>query len=150
LVFAKRVIESCKIDVKRQFENYDLSENKVWEYKIDNSLVTDFIKVKNKIATLLNNNAGIVRNNDLLTDALLKQEEIEFYESDEFEYYSFRIKSILQISEMIIKSALLRKESRGTHQRSDFTNLEMKFLGNFIFNINSEPYFKPLNNSYEN
>jgi hypothetical protein len=26
----------------------------------------------------------------------------------------------------------------------------MKFLGNFIFNINSEPYFKPLNNSYEN
>jgi len=150
LVFAKRAIDSCEIDAEKNNENYDISDNNVWKYKINNSLVTDFIKIKNKIATLLNNNAGIVRNNDLLTEALIKIEEIEFPQSDEFEYYSFRVNSILQISKMIINAALLRKESRGTHQRSEFTNIDKEYLGNFIFNKNSEPNFKSIHNSYEN
>lgn len=37
------------------------------DYKINNFIVDKFMSIKNKIATLLNNNAGIIRNEELLT-----------------------------------------------------------------------------------
>jgi len=52
-----------------------------------------------------------------------------------------KIKGLLNIADSIVTSALARKESRGTHQRSDFPLQSELYLGNHYIN-NSEIKFK--------
>ncbi|MBK7105604.1 MAG: L-aspartate oxidase [Ignavibacteriae bacterium] len=138
LVFAKRCVEISSDEITNISDSVFNKSLENINYKINNSIVNNFLSFKNKIATLLNNNVGIVRNNELLNSALEELDNYKnFADQKEFEYYSFRIKSIIDISEMIIKAALQREESRGTHQRSEFTKSHEKFLGHFIFRKDS-------------
>ena len=71
------------------------------------------------------NNVGIIRSEESLENAL---KELNILKSnfkrtrkclnkDEYEF-----RNMLTVSELIIKSALERKESRGAHTRSDYKN----------------------------
>ena len=134
LVFGKRCIDISGSIKNSKILNIQTVLDQTIDYKINNFIVDKFMSIKNKIATLLNNNAGIIRNEELLTSGLKNLEMFkQFGSNKEFEYYSFRIKSIIEIGELIIKSALNRKESRGTHQRSDFAETNNLFLGRYIF-----------------
>ncbi len=145
LVFSKRTIDKAITETNNYSNNIKLEQEEFLKHKIDNSRINDFRTLKNRISTLLNNNAGIIRNNEILKDALDEINKIKSYFTDsDFEYYSDRLKSIFDISEMIIKSALLREESRGTHQRSDFPKTKKDFLGHIIIKNSTEPYFESL------
>ena len=47
--------------------------------------------------------------------------------------------SMLQLAQLIVKSALLRKESRGAHFRSDYPELnDEEYLKSFVLNKNED------------
>jgi succinate dehydrogenase flavoprotein subunit len=104
-------------------------------------IVKEPIKFRNEIQELMKQNAGIVREESKLRNGLKRILELkkEFYSKDnilkEFKIdddngngenvvLTWQVKSSLVVCEAIIRSALMRQESRGAHYRSDFPNLD--------------------------
>ena len=99
-------------------------------------IVKDPITFRNEIQEIMNHNAGIIREESRLQNGLKRILEIkkEFYSKDnilkEFKIeneevvLTLEVKSSLVVSEAIIRSALIRQESRGAHYRSDFPQLD--------------------------
>jgi succinate dehydrogenase / fumarate reductase flavoprotein subunit len=94
------------------------------------------IKFLKEIQELMNHDAGIIRDETRLQHGLKRILELkeEFYSKDNFIKESkcnsenvvltWEVKSSLVVCEAIIRSALMRQESRGAHYRSDFSNLD--------------------------
>jgi succinate dehydrogenase/fumarate reductase flavoprotein subunit len=96
------------------------------------------IKFRNEIQELMKQNAGIIREQTKLQDGLKRILELKnkFYSKDnilkEFKIddnvenvvLTWEVKSSLIACEAIIRSALMREESRGAHYRSDFPKLD--------------------------
>ncbi|MCF8413848.1 MAG: L-aspartate oxidase [Melioribacteraceae bacterium] len=94
-------------------------------YSVNQLVENDYLRLKNIISRIMNRNVGIVRNEELLKEALLKLSEIETsWNFEEYEYYSDRLSSLLVTSKMIINGALTRKESRGGHIREDYNGTD--------------------------
>jgi succinate dehydrogenase/fumarate reductase flavoprotein subunit len=105
-------------------------------------LVKEPIRFRNKIQELMNQNAGIIREKTRLQDGLerilqlkdefhshkqnfnLKDFEIDDNDTSENIVLTLQVKSSLVACEAIIRSALMRQESRGAHYRSDFPKLD--------------------------
>lgn len=118
--------------VEKEIENIFNKKNK-----------QDFYKIKKELGKLLFNNVGVFREEKKLKKALdyilLKQEELEnigiedkskTYNKNLVEFIEF--KNMLTISELILKCALERKESRGAHYRVDFPEENKAFDKNSI------------------
>jgi succinate dehydrogenase / fumarate reductase flavoprotein subunit len=102
-------------------------------------VVKEPIKFRNEIQELMKQNAGIIREETRLQNGLkgilgLKN---KFYSKDNIIEVSkiddnnsenivitLQVKSSLVVCEAIIRSALMRQESRGAHYRSDFPKLD--------------------------
>ena len=106
-------------------------------------VVREPIKFRNELQEVMLQYAGIVRDQTRLQDGLRRILELknEFYtnkhiinlkdaEIDDNNYgpenivLSLQVKSSLIVCEAIIRSALMRQESRGAHYRSDFPTLD--------------------------
>jgi succinate dehydrogenase/fumarate reductase flavoprotein subunit len=102
-------------------------------------VVKDPIKFRNEIQELMKQNAGIIREETRLQDGLKRILELkyEFYSKNNIIEVSkiydnnsenivitLQVKSSLVACEAIIRSALMRQESRGAHYRSDFPKLD--------------------------
>ncbi len=99
-------------------------DNKTFEFDDKESIGynSDILFAKNELKNIMWNGAGIVRNKTSLEYAL---KEIEKLSSEypkiicnSIDEYEFR--NMLTVAEQIVKSALLREESRGAHYRTDF------------------------------
>jgi L-aspartate oxidase len=142
LVFGKRTIDYSK-NSGTQPVNKEFIQP---EYRVDKSKETIYLEYKNQIAEILTNNVGIVRDEQGLETAIKLYDEIDsLFNYSEFEYYSLRLKSLLSVVRLITYSALLRKESRGGHKRSDYPMPNGKFLSETIFTINNEPSQEMIN-----
>jgi succinate dehydrogenase / fumarate reductase, flavoprotein subunit len=101
-------------------------------------IVKEPIKFRNEIQELMKQHAGIIREELRLQDGLKRILELknEFYskvdiikgfkiDHDNCEniVLTWQVKSSLIACEAIIRSALMRQESRGAHYRSDFPKL---------------------------
>ena len=112
--------------------------NKKEFYDDEIFIVNDPIKFLNEIQEIMKQNAGIIREEIRLQNGLKRILELkkEFYSNDkilkEFKIddekvvLTLEVKSSLVVSEAIIRSALMRQESRGAHYRSDFPKLDDK------------------------
>jgi succinate dehydrogenase / fumarate reductase, flavoprotein subunit len=102
-------------------------------------VVKEPIKFRNEIQELMKQSAGIIREETRLQNGLKRIFELknEFYSKDNIiEVYkiddnnseniiiTLQLKSSLVACEAIIRSALMRQESRGAHYRSDFPKLD--------------------------
>jgi succinate dehydrogenase / fumarate reductase, flavoprotein subunit len=102
-------------------------------------VVKEPIKFRNEIQELMKQNAGIIREETRLQNGLKRilQLKNEFYSKDNIIEVSkiddnnsenivitLQVKSSLVACEAIIRSALMRQESRGAHYRSDFPKLD--------------------------
>ena len=122
--------------------NVNNNEKKEFD-DIGTFIVKEPIKFLNEIQEIMKQNAGIIREEMKLQDGLRRILELrnEFYSKDniikEFKFdddldnkdvknvvLTWQVKSSLIACEAIIKSALMRQESRGAHYRSDFPKLD--------------------------
>ena len=102
-------------------------------------VVKEPINFRNDIQELMKQNAGIIREETRLQNGLKRILELknEFYSKDnimevfkiddnnsENIVITWQVKSSLVACEAIIRSALMRQESRGAHYRSDFPKLD--------------------------
>jgi succinate dehydrogenase / fumarate reductase flavoprotein subunit len=136
----KEVPSQLKSNVDNQTKGLDDNNND--DYYGGIFVVKEPIKFRNEIQELMKQNAGIVREQTRLQNGLkrileLKNEfysnkdninikEFEIDDNNNFEnvVLSWQVKSSLVACEAIIRSALMRQESRGAHYRSDFPKLD--------------------------
>jgi succinate dehydrogenase / fumarate reductase, flavoprotein subunit len=120
-------------------DNNQKKEGFVDDYNGGIFVVKEPIKFRNEIQELMKQNAGIIREETRLQNGLKRILELksEFYSKDNIIEVSriddnnsenivitLQVKSSLVACEAIIRSALMRQESRGAHYRSDFPKLD--------------------------
>ncbi|MBU0474978.1 MAG: L-aspartate oxidase [Bacteroidetes bacterium] len=133
LVFSKRAVDNSLNNKATIVDNEDTEIN----FSVDESKENDYLEKKNWIQQSMMNYVGIIRNeSDLLKfENSLNKLEVE-YNFEEYEYYSFQLKSIIALAKMMIKSALFRKESRGAQKRVDFHEQNDNYLFEIILQKN--------------
>ena len=93
--------------------------------------------------------AGPFRAADKLTAALARIEEMQrrdlprlrIGEEHRFNvdlHDAFELRAMLTTAEAVVRSALARRESRGAHQREDFSAPDETFLKNQVLEINND------------
>jgi len=128
-----------------------LIKDKVEEIKINLknnvSCSIDYGKIRKEIKSIISLSANVIRNRDSLEQGinklkLLKKEtslSISENSSGRDKYNYFRTESMIDIGILLLTSALKRRESRGTHYRSDYRERDDKnFLGNIIIKKGQE------------
>lgn len=140
LVFGKRASEkaaACKregISSGEQEIMTNLRENEAF-----------FLGIKNEIADLMAEKVGIVRNEQDLNDALDTLGEItRRIDPSINDYNLLKCSQITKICELIITSALLRKESRGGHIREEYKLEDPDYRMHIIQQKNKDPQFIPI------
>jgi L-aspartate oxidase len=136
LVFAHRIYE----DAVETFNNNVIPDNiPDWNehgVKLSNEdiLVTHNVREMQK---LMSDYVGIVRSDFRLDRAmrrlhLLYEETEEFYKKTKISVKLCELRNLIQVSYIVVKSAMLRKESRGLHYTTDY-KLHAEELHDTIF-----------------
>ena len=128
-------LKSVELKTPKQF-NEEIKS--ILERYSDEDIVLEELDVrsfKNRLQNIMWEDVGILRNEKSLSDALdkltvLKDEFQRNYKCLNREEYEFR--NMLFVSLLIAQCALSRKESRGAHFRTDFTETNEKCIHSFI------------------
>ena len=128
MVFAHRSYLSAAdtinhIDCKSQIPDWDADGTTAPNEMI---LITQSLK---ELKLLMSDYVGIVRNNERLKRAnrrldLLHEETELLYEKTEVSPQLCELRNMITVSYLVVKSAELRKESRGLHYNLDYLNKE--------------------------
>ena len=80
-------------------------------------------------------NAGIMRTEKALIQALKIVNEIKLEFNQNYKcrnVHEYELRSLLTVAELIIKSAIARKESRGAHYREDYSETSQTVYHSYI------------------
>ena len=136
---AKLAKEEAALDGEEKEEGQNVNnQNELLNNEEDDGLfvVEKPLFLLKEIQKLMNETAGIIRDETRLQNGLKEILELQekFYSQDsilknfkiddENIVLTFEVKSSLIVCEAIIRSAIMRKESRGAHYRSDFPDLD--------------------------
>lgn len=132
---ASNSLLECVVSAMGLYDNLtfqDLTAPKNYDEKIKNvismyeeqepSYIEDADIIKNKIKDIMWNYAGILRNEALLRKGLFELEEIKKLIENKTvfsDFNSYEIRNMLTVAEIVINSALERKDSIGAHFRTD-------------------------------
>ena len=142
---SKEVIEKCKAKIKRK-----IRKGKYYA-----------ISLQNELSEIMWEYCGVVKNHEKLIKGIKKISEIKKLAEDidirvELDNYqdlvnAYNLEASLLSAEATLQSALLRKESRGSHQRSDYQEYKSENLFNIKIKMEkkglqiSESKYPPLN-----
>lgn len=118
LVFSKRAVEHASAHCNKK----RIVAIPLMEFTLSEELEEPFLVQKKVVTSLLNQYAGIERSAAGLNSALaIVEEELKspLYHFGN-EYYLKQMREMVNISELILRGALSRQESRGVHFRTDF------------------------------
>ena len=130
---------SAAKDIESKFDkNFKLPEVPTW----DDSQVTnpdeDVVILQNwdELRSTMWNYVGIVRTTKRLERALhriemLKREITEYYQDYRVSKNLIELRNLVLVSEMIVRCAMHRKESRGLHYTLDYPKLRVRFVKRF-------------------
>ncbi|HEK19243.1 MULTISPECIES: L-aspartate oxidase [unclassified Mucilaginibacter] len=124
LVFAHRIYKDAIVD----FSNIVVPDNiPDWDEKGVQLLNEDILVTHNirEMQKLMNDYVGIVRSDFRLERAmrrlrLLYEETEEFYKRTKLSVKLCELRNLIQVSYIVVKSAMMRKESRGLHYTTDY------------------------------
>ena len=140
LVFGKRASEKAAI-----LPAQDCKLTEVTPIHIDNANEPLYLEMQNKIAALMSENLGIVRNATGIMKAFEMLSAIETQFGDfKNEYNLFKIKNTAVVCKLIAQAALVREESRGGHIREDFQKENPDFKLHSIQQKNKNIQFEPV------
>lgn len=138
LVFADKANAECRTEIKK-YKHIESSKIPDWDDSGTENTEEWILISQNKheIKQIMSNYVGIVRSNFRLHRALrrinLIRDEIEtFYKKTKVSRELLELRNMALISYLIIRSALMRKESRGLHFSTDFPGLNNKYLHDTI------------------
>jgi len=144
MVFGQKTIEKI---VKENAKKSIISEKNIKKWDDSGTEFADeWILVSHnldEIQKIMWNYVGIVRNNVRLERALkricLIREEIEeFYKKTKICTPVLELRNIACVAELVIRSAILRKESRGLHFTTDYPEKSKEFEKNTVISSNCE------------
>lgn len=153
---AKEITDNTSPKISSLSPTLRLNENISKEFKDEIFMVKEPLVFRNKIQDLMEQYVGIIRDNARLQKGLKQLLELNeaFYSEDniltDFQIddgkynieniiLTLEVKSSLIVCEAIIRSALMRQESRGAHFRSDFPNTDNeKWMRNIYCKRNKE------------
>ena len=141
LVFGKRAIEASR-------QNYELETFPRFfpRFHCNEHYAPIYIQLKKDISRLMTVHAGIIRNAALLQEGLDKLQLLDTeIPAEENEYYSQISHNLITVAQLIIRSALYRKESRGGHYREDFPVSDKNYLYHIVQQKNKEIQTIPVN-----
>lgn len=139
LVFGKRASDKAA-----SIQRSPLRTENITPISLDPQNESLFVDRRNKIAHLMSENLGIVRNAHLLQKAIREFEAIENEFDSPEEYNLLKIKQTAITARLIAQSALIREESRGGHIREDFPQEAPTFEKHIIQKKNRKPQFEPV------
>lgn len=142
--------------VKEKYDIKEINLEKEFQYKqeIEKLFKKEYKQninlLKRKMGEIMFKKVGLFRDEENLSSAIDEIEELEsnlantgikdkdrLYNTNLVEYYE--LKNLLLISKLITKSALNRKESRGSHYRNDYQETKDKYSKNSLVKyINKE------------
>ena len=125
LVFGHRVAKRIKDDfddlkfVNRNFSKINYQKLTNYNSKIDEKELS--LKLKDEIQCLMTEYVGIVRTEKDLKYAFNKIKELMDYLNYNFQQIKIlEVKNLIILAYLTVKSAIIRKESRGVHYRKDY------------------------------
>ena len=152
LVFGKYVgINAAAYSKKANLEKIPDNEVKEEIKRINvfiNPNGTNPYSLTEKLRKTMSENVGIVRNEQNMQKALsvildIKKEYKNVGVGGNLQFnpgvlQCLELHSMLEISELLVRGAIMRKESRGAHYRSDFPKKDKKWLKNIVFKKNED------------
>lgn len=144
---------SAAEDIQQKFEqDFDLPNIPEW----DDSQVTDadedvvILQNWDELRSTMWNYVGIVRTTKRLQRALhriemLKREITEYYQDYRVSKNLIELRNLVLVSEMIVRCAMERKESRGLHYTLDYPELEQQLKKTVLTPPNFEVKQVPVN-----
>jgi len=143
LVFGKRAITHATTQVSEKIIP-DFQEDELYCNK---ALEETFLSQVNDIASAMNMNLGILREEASMKDLINILTSVKTnFPFEENEYYSTRLHNLLKVCQLIANAALERKESRGGHIRSDYEKENDTYLAHSIQTLNKDLFFVPIEN----
>lgn len=141
LVFGKRSIDHALLNkISKSIPKFELTP-----FSCKEELSSSFLEFNNRIAIMMSEKVGIVREEKELIKALSILDEIEQeFPFQKDEYYSLRLENLLLVCRLITRAAMARKESRGGHIREDFRDEDPKYLHHSIQQTGKEMVFTPV------
>lgn len=146
-VFGKRAGKAAAI--ASEIEEFEINEEEIEEEenRIKNLVSKGNIKpkkVKNKIKKIMWENVSIIRNETHLRLGLkrlldLKENELQNMDVKDIKYYNKDLQNALEainmceVAILVVKSAILRRESRGAHYREDFPETKKGWEKSIVF-----------------
>jgi L-aspartate oxidase len=137
IVIARELADSLSNNVEKSFISDDATiQTLINQYNKEAAPLTDeILNLKIRLKESMWKNAGIVRTEKSLTEALkeitvLKKKFNRNYICSNIQEYELR--NLLIIAELIVMSALARKESRGAHYREDYTQTDTNAYHSFL------------------
>ena len=128
LVFGKRAVDDSR-DNQRHAPFPRVSP----EFTRDVSRLPAFLDLEKEVATIIMRGAGITRSAEGLTHALEQLERLgKAWPREETEYIARAADNLLIVATLVIQPALVRKESRGGHFRSDYPASNDRYLFHII------------------
>lgn len=117
LVYSDRIFEYLKINSKFSFEN-KLHYNDINQEKNQFDVVDDYSEIRTKLQSLMQQNVGIVRNNNDLNETLKKllilQNDMKILESkNHISKELYELKNMIDVSILIVNQSILRTENFG-------------------------------------
>jgi L-aspartate oxidase len=135
LVFAARIADDLKTNLPKQGEPV---ENNSKSILLDPAIRKD-------IANAMSKGAGVIRTRESLEEVLATLDQLAKKTSDQPCVEAWEVTNLHCLANVLVRSALIREETRGSHWREDFPNTlnsweqrilqEMDTEGNYLHNL---------------
>lgn len=119
LVFGYRIFQGLDFDEVKSL-SAQLENVKIEEPYLEFEASKNPKQVRNRLQEIMTNYVGIVRELGQMQEALQEIEDLDKSFVPAKNVFSLETKNLLQLAKVVIKSALAREESRGSHFRKDF------------------------------
>lgn len=134
LVFAHRVYQAIKAEnARKSYKIADLATISIKPYNVSSNLES----IKEELRKRMMNQAGIKRNESDLKDLLdWLQKKLKMISDTKYvDENLWELRNMITVGTLITKSAILRKESRGAHFRTDYPQSNKEWANAHIVQI---------------